>query len=288
MGFLAFVQGNPRAKSVMPSAKLGWDRLFAEIRSLASAGTVSVYDAACGFGGIANELVNDTTCHNLRYLGVDIHAQLETILQRIPQLSVCGLLMQHDISSPPPIDERFDYVLCRASLHHTPHPPQSFAALCSMLKPGGKIAVSLYRKKGPCREAIDDALRAVVSGMSSDEAFDVCRQFTEFGKALQAVQEKVSVPQDLPLLGINKGEYGVHELFYWYFLKCFYNNEFGDKYSTLVNFDWYHPPFAYRYTREEVESWFEQNRIRVIETQSIDAQHYLFGEKHPEQSGRSC
>jgi len=101
------------------------------------------------------------------------------------------------------------------------------------------------------------------------------------GKALPSLQEKVVLEEDLPLLGLKKGEYGVHSLLYYNFLKCFYNATFGEKYSTLVNYDWYHPPFAYRYTIDEMKAWFHENNLEITETISADVQHYVTGVRIP-------
>lgn len=278
-GFLEFVRKNPSAKKVMPAAKLGWDALFAEIRARAGSQAVSVYDAACGFGGLANELINEFTCARLNYVGADIHEELPTISDLIPAFNQCGVLIRWDISRPLPVAEKFDYVLCRASLHHTPDPALGFSSLCSALKPGGTIAVSVYNKKGICREASDDALRELVSSMSNQDAFNTCRQLTLFGQALQKVLEKVVISEDLPLLGIKSGEYKVQDLIYYHFLKCFFNAEYGEEYSTLVNFDWYHPPYAYRYHFDEIAQWFRSNEIEIVESTSIDVQHYVVGRK---------
>lgn len=279
LGFLKFIQGRPTAKGVMPSAKLGWEALFSEIRDKTKTQRVTVYDAACGFGGLANELITDQTFENISYIGADIHNALNSIRTSIKHFDECGTLVRWDISNPLPVNETFDYVLCRASLHHTPNPRRSFDSLCSALKPGGTIAISVYRKKGLCREASDDALRRVVSAMSPEEAFDACRQFTILGRALQQVTETVHLQEDVPLLGIRKGDYRVQELVYYHLLKCFNNEEFGEQYSTLVNYDWYHPPFAYRYDIDEILTWFAENQLEVLVHQSIEVQHYVAGRK---------
>jgi arsenite methyltransferase len=279
LGFLKFIQDQEGAKAVMPAAKLGWDRLFAEIRARAEESDTSVYDAACGFGGLTNELVTDATSARLQYAGADVHGSLPAIFDRVPAAARCGLLLRWDISRPLPIDMTFDYVLCRAAVHHTPDPRATFASLCAMLKPGGTVAISAYRRKGPCREANDDALRAIVGGMSPDDAFAASAQFTVLGKALQQVAEKVEIPEDLPLLGIPRGSYAVQSLIYYHLLKCFYNPVFGDRYSTLVNYDWYHPQYAFRYDIEELRGWFDENGIEIAEEQSIEVQHFLRGRR---------
>jgi SAM-dependent methyltransferase len=278
-GFLDFIQKNVGVKNVLASAQLGWEQLFSRIRKSTESNIVYVYDAACGFGGIANEIITPTTTNNLVYVGADVHNALGLIPSRLSDLHRCGLLLRWDISLPLPIAEKFDYVLCRASLHHTPNPRHTFSVLSSSLKTGGEIAVSVYRKKSICREALDDTLRAIVTQMPPHEAFEVCRQFSVLGKALQEIQEKIIIREDLALLGIQKGEFSIHNLIYYYFLKCFYNEGFGYVYSTLVNYDWYHPPFAFRYKIEELTDWFKENGLKILDCISSDVQHYLVGMK---------
>jgi SAM-dependent methyltransferase len=279
-GFLDFVQKQPQVKKIMPSARLGWEELFSRLRDEVIDKDLYIYDAACGFGGIANELINNRTCRNMHYVGADIHGELADIVNKIPYFSDCGILMRWDMVRQIPVREKFDYVLCRASLHHTPNPRESFNALCAALKPGGTIAISVYKKKGLCREACDDALRNVISRMPNSQAYQVCRQLTLLGKALQQIKENIVLTEDLPLIGIAKGEYNVQELIYYHLIKCFNNDDFGEKYSTLVNYDWYHPQYAYRYTLDEVVSWFSENGIELNDTISIEAQHYLVGKKY--------
>lgn len=280
--FLNFLRNNPSARKVMPGAQMGWNDLFAEIRAHARAARqapVHVYDAACGFGGIAEELIDESTAAGLAYLGADIHLALRDVLRQHPLISTCGTLLRWDISRPLPGGPRFDYVICRAALHHTPEPRTTFAALCTHVKPGGRLAISVYRKKGPAREALDDHFRAMIGALSPHEAYELCRQFTALGKALQQVQGFVTIEQDLPLFGIRQGSYPVQKLFYDHFLKCFFNSEFGDEYSTLVNYDWYHPAYAFRYEAAEIESWFAQQGLRIMRRESIEAQHYFLGER---------
>jgi hypothetical protein len=47
------------------------------------------------------------------------------------------------------------------------------------------------------------------------------------------------------------------------------------EYCDLVNFDWYHPPQAYRCEMSELEQWADENGLTVTEQASTDAQHYL-------------
>jgi len=275
--FFDFIQKQPKAKSVMPGGQMGWPALFEEIRTKARRAKtpIHVYDAACGFGGITQELVSEETAGGIRYVGADIHHSLDLIAEKVPALAKCGMLIRWDISKPLPTDQRFDFVICRAAIHHTPDPRKTFSSLASRLKPGGQIAITVYRKKGTAREALDDAFRSEIVPMDPETAFAVSRQFTLLGRALQEIDQTVTISEDLPLFGIQKGEHKVQTLFYNHFLKCFYNSLFGEEYSTLVNYDWYHPRYAYRYRREEVQEWFEDAGLQVTQFAEIEAQMFF-------------
>jgi SAM-dependent methyltransferase len=277
--FFDFLAKQPAARAIMPARQMGWPALFDEIRSKAKVSEVRVYDAACGFGGITRELVTDETAGGIRYVGADIHHSLDLIAEKVPALAECGLLLRWDMSNPLPTDHRFDYVICRAAIHHTPDPRKTFAALVSRLKPGGQVAITVYRKKSIAREALDDAYRNEIVPLDPEAAFALSRQFTLLGQALQQIDQKVTIPEDLPLFEIAAGEHKVQSLFYNHFLKCFFNPVFGEEYSTLVNYDWYHPRFAYRYRRDEVQNWFDEEGLTVTKYSEIEAQMFFQGTK---------
>lgn len=279
LGFHKFVQENKNARSVMPMSQLGWSNLYEKIYNKSSTEAISVYDAACGYGDIADQLTMNPCPNNLLYVGADIQASIEEIFERVPPLKDMGWLLRWDISKPLPIIEKFDYVLCKAAIHHTPNPEKTFNSLCMSLKKGGTIAISAYRRKNICRESSDNALRNIIGKMNDKEAFEQSKQFSILGQQLQKLSEKIEITEDLPLLGIKKGSYEIQEFIYNYFLKCFYNKSFGEKYSTLVNYDWYHPEFAYRYDIKELRQWFNNNNITITNEITIEAQHYLEGIK---------
>jgi len=281
LGFAEFLRAKPEAREVMPSAQLGWSRLLGEILERSASEPVAVYDAACGFGGIGEELSRGA--HPALYVGADIHRALPLIAEQLDGFANWGLLLRWDISRPLPLEARFDYVLCRAAIHHTPAPSQTFDAISASLKRGGTIAISAYTRKSRAREAVDDALRAKISRRRPEQAFALSREFTALGRSLQALSERVVLAQDLPFLGIEAGEYSVHELVYQNLIKCFYNVEFGERFSTLVNYDWYHPEHAHRFDVDELLEWFERHGIATTVVTSTTAQHYVEGVKTSKQ-----
>lgn len=279
LGFHKFVKENKKVRQVMPMSRLGWTNLIEEIRGKSLTESISVYDAACGYGDIAEQLTMNPCPNNLLYIGADIQNSLEELLERVPIIKNIGWLLRWDISNPLPVLKKFDYVLCRAAIHHTPDPEKTFNSLCMALKKRGKIAISAYRRKSILRESSDNTLRNIIGKMSDKQAFESSKQFSFLGKQLQKLREKIEITKDLPLLGVKKGSYEIQEFIYNYFLKCFYNKSFGEKYSTLVNYDWYHPEFAFRYDINELRLMFNNNRITITNEITIEAQHYLEGIK---------
>jgi SAM-dependent methyltransferase len=270
LDFKNFVKTNPEAVKVLPARQLPWSELFARIRAQASARPVHVYDAACGFGDIMTSLTAEPNPTGLTYLGVDLHDALNTIAR--PSNAV---MVQGDITSPVDGCGPFDFILCRAAIHHTPDPPATYRTLVSQLAPGGTIAITAYAKKAPMREAVDDALRSQIVPMDNDMAFATANQITRLGRDLQAAGGSIIIEDDLPFLGIKAGIYTVQGFIYQYFMKCWHNSGFSERHCDLVNFDWYHPPFAYRFALPELIGWAEENGLAVTRTASIEAQHYL-------------
>lgn len=77
-------------------------------------------------------------------------------------------------------------------------------------------------------------------------------QITELGRELSRTGATIALERGVPLLGIEPGDHDVQRLIYWSFLKCFWNENFSERLNVLVNFHWYHPPYASRHTEEEV------------------------------------
>ncbi|WP_342728294.1 class I SAM-dependent methyltransferase [Bradyrhizobium sp. B097] len=270
LGFRSFVQQNAEAAKAMPSRQLPWAELFERIRKQASERKTSVYDAACGFGDILNQLAASPVPANLEYVGADIHGALDTI-----ERFGIATLFNHDITSELPTRQQFDFIVCRAAIHHTPSPRATFHTLVRQLAPGGTIAITAYAKKAPMREAVDDVLRAAIIPMPNDEAFATANQLTALGRDLQRSQGQITIDNDLPFLGIKAGTYDIQTFIYNHFIKCWHNPAFSEQHCDLVNFDWYHPPFAFRYKRDELREWAASCGLEIVNEASTEAQHYL-------------
>lgn len=277
--FASFYRGRPEALSVMTSKQMGWPGLIRRVRERGSLEHVELLDAACGYGGLFMDLFAEPVPKQLRYLGADIHGALGSVKKPVGLGTDQAQFIRWNITNPVPASQKFDYVICRAAIHHTPDPRETFRSLVSKLASKGTIAITVYAKKAPMREASDDALRSAIVPMNPKVALSIAKQFTLLGRDLQSATGQININQDLPILGIKQGQYKIQDFIYDHFLKCWFNSEFGEQYSDIVNFDWYHPPYAYRYELAEVLHWFEEYGLEVVATSSTKAQHYLEGRR---------
>lgn len=165
-------------------------------------------------------------------------------------------LVNADVNTMPFPDEFFDFVSCDQVIHHTPDPRATFENLRRKLKTGGQICCYVYRKKSAIREFVDDYVRDRVKDRPIDEVLAMMEGFTKLGKAFADLKTMVEIPEDIPVLGIKKGSYDVQRFLHWNVMKCFYNDDFDFFTNNIINFDWYHPVYCFRYEPEEFRAWF--------------------------------
>ena len=91
---------------------------------------------------------------------------------------------------------------------------------------------------------------------------ELSSQSTELGKNLSDLKVNVQIP-NIPLLGIEGGEYDIQRFIYYNFLKCYYNENLGIKTSDLTNFDWYAPSNAKRYSEDEFKNLVKENNLEI-------------------------
>ncbi|NUP10439.1 MAG: class I SAM-dependent methyltransferase [Polyangiaceae bacterium] len=167
-------------------------------------------------------------------------------------------LVHADVNRLPFPDEFFDFINCDQVIHHTPNPPVTFKNLGKKLKKGGELTTYVYRKKSVIREFTDDYVRERIKDQSFEKALEVCEAITKMGKAFSDLKANVTIEEDIPILGITKGTYDVQRFLHWHVMKCFWNDEFDFFTNNVVNADWYHPVYCFRYTPEEFRAWFAE------------------------------
>ena len=163
-----------------------------------------------------------------------------------------------------------DYISCNQVIHHTENPQKTMMELSRILKPGSELAVYVYAKKSLPRELIDDYFRDKCKTVSKDEMWKLSQQLTELGKRLSDLKINIDIPE-IPLLGIQGGKMDLQRFIYWNFLKCFWNDELSRQTSIAINYDWYSPSNAFRYSKNEFEKLVSNANFKVRQFHSEEA-----------------
>lgn len=220
----------------------------------------SILDAGCGVGRAVGWF---SMFSHGEVFGVDISEAVDIAYKRYGNLHNTHLV-QGDLTNLPFEKEMFDFISCDQVLHHVPNPKNAFGHLLTFLRKRGEIALYLYRKKGPIREFCDDYIRERTTKMTAEECMEFAKAVTSFGKSLSELNVKIEVPEDIPILDVKSGTYDLQRFIYWNVFKCFWDEEGSFARSLAVNFDWYHPKHAYRYTPDQVKGWCKEYNLQLV------------------------
>ena len=179
--------------------------------------------------------------------------------------------IQADIRQLPFKKSFFNYIFSDQVLHHTKNTATSFKYLTKFLIKHGFISIYVYNRKAPIREYVDDYIREKTVNMSVTECTEFSKDMAYLGKALSKLRKKITIPRDIPLLGVKAGVYDVQRFVYWTFLKCFWDESNNFQRSVGVNFDWYYPKFAYRHSISEVKKWFSDTKLKIMTLKEIES-----------------
>lgn len=166
-------------------------------------------------------------------------------------------VIQADLSKLPFPDESFDLIMADGVLHHTPDTRAAVEALYRKLAPGGDFFFYIYRRMGTVRRHCDEVIRGKFTQLSAGDCYKACEAFTNFGHELSKLNAKITLDKPIDVLEIPAGTYDLQRLIHYYFMKCFWNDAFDYETNNMVNFDWYHPAFAWQHREEEVRAWLE-------------------------------
>jgi SAM-dependent methyltransferase len=209
-----------------------------------------ILDAGCGNGRIT-AMLRKYAPASAEILGIDLApAVAKENLSGLDRTRVEAGDLMGDLTG----FGTFDLIYCQEVLHHTADPRTAFLNLCGRLTDGGEIAIYVYKRKAPLREYADDYVRSRISALPYEQAMEAMHGLTELGRVLSEIEVNVRVP-DVPVIGIEAGEYDVQRLLYHFFLKCFWNRSLTFADNAAVNYDWYHPQLCTRHTLSEVEEW---------------------------------
>ncbi|MGP0065713.1 MAG: methyltransferase domain-containing protein [Isosphaeraceae bacterium] len=192
-----------------------------------------VLDAGCGGGRYARLL----GAQGARVIGVDLSAAVEkaaALCAGMPDVAI----VQTDLLDLPIAESAFDLVYSIGVLHHTPDPRRAFAQIARRVKPGGRLAVWLYRRNTAPQEWLNAGLRAVTTRLPARVLEPLCVGLGGLGS--------------IPMLNrtLNKvANFSNHPD--WTLRVC-------------DNFDWYAPRYQSHHTIDELKGWFAEEGFTDI------------------------
>jgi len=108
---------------------------------------------------------------------------------------------------------------------------------------------------GAARYFVDQHIRNEFKDLAPEDCYKACEPITDLGRELSKIDQTITLDKPVDVLGIPAGEHNIQRLFYYNFVKCFWNDAFDYETNNMVNFDWYHPHNAWQHTDDEVIGW---------------------------------
>lgn len=186
-----------------------------------------ILDAGCG-GGRYSKICGEA---GGRVTGADHSSAVEKARILCNHLNDVQFL-QGDLKNLPLEPESFDYVFSIGVMHHDADTKSVFDAVSKMVKPGGKMAIWLYRRNQWWQEGINNFLRKRTTKKAPEKLEPWCK----FGAFLGGVPVIRST--------LNK--------------VVNFSNHPNWENRVCDTFDWFAPEYQYHHTVEELSGWFEE------------------------------
>jgi len=157
--------------------------------------------------------------------------------------------LQCDVLSMPFRKTSFDYVFCFGVLQHTPDPRSAFFALSELVRPGGRLAIDIYRKDGLIRPWKSKYIwRPITTRMHPESLLKFLEWF---------------IPKWLPIDTFIKripkiGNYLGSVIPCWNYFLTDLSPEQKVAWATMNTFDALAPAYDIPARLEDVQSWFSE------------------------------
>jgi SAM-dependent methyltransferase len=186
-----------------------------------------VLDAGCGGGRYARLLGS----HGAQAIGVDLSAAV------VKAATTCRefrnvLIVQADLLDLPLAERAFDFVYSIGVLHHMPDPRRGFREIARCVKPGGQLAVWLYRRNTFPQEWLNSALRAITTRLPPHVLELLCAALA-FGGGVPIVNKTLNKIAN-------------------------FSNHPDRSIRVCDNFDWYAPVYQSHHSVVELKQWFAE------------------------------
>lgn len=131
----------------------------------------SVLDVACGTGAVARVAAERVGPHG-SVVGLDANAgMLQVAAETASDAGAAVTWHQADAVRLPFEDDRFDVVFCQQGLQHMPEPHLVLAEMYRVLRPGGRLALSVWRRlhHNPAWALVADVVARHVGATAGDQ-----------------------------------------------------------------------------------------------------------------------
>ncbi len=235
---------------------------YDKVKEWLKGGRKIILDAGCGSGYSALLLFGKLLNKNY-YLGVDISDSIKVAKKRFKEMNIKGDFLQADILNLPIDENSVDIIFAEGVLHHTDNTLMALKYLSSKLKKNGLFLFYVYAKKSVIREFTDDYIREKLKPLSDEEAWESLKPLTKLGKEIGKLNVVLKIPEDVPILGIKKGEMDIQRFFYWNICKAYYRPEYDLEEMNHINFDWFRPLNCHRHTINEIKEYCKISNLKI-------------------------
>jgi SAM-dependent methyltransferase len=222
-----------------------------------------VLDGGCGMGRYLRVAADGGPS---ALVGLDISQAVVAARELTAGLAAVSLV-RGDLLRPPFPEGCFDHVYSIGVLDHTPDPRQAFLELAKILRPGGRIAIWIYRRERPAVERIMDAHRAISTRLPLGVLVRLSRWMAPIGRLKRRMMssrwrtvERAGVALHLLTIGVS-----MHP---------------DPEVRVCDTLDWYAPRYLSRHTRAEVEGWFAEAGLVDVTDLSIGQAFFHEGQGH--------
>ena len=190
----------------------------------------------CGPGSGFHSKHMAETNPNTTVFALDVSDAAFTTQRNTAHLKNCNVV-QADLNDAPFAKNQFDFVVADGVLHHTPNTHEAVCSLYEHVKPGGKLFFYVYRQMGAARYFADQHIRQAFMELEPEDCYKACEPITDLGRELSKLNATITLDKPIDVLGIPAGEHDVQRLFYYNFVKCFWNDAFDYETNNMVNYD---------------------------------------------------
>ncbi|HIL37346.1 MAG TPA: methyltransferase domain-containing protein [Planctomycetes bacterium] len=211
-----------------------------------------VLDAGCGNG----RLTASVTRYGAEVVGMDLSRSVvraqEMREEHAGENAHHLHFVQGNVMEPPFPPNTFDHEHTSGVLHHTPSTERSLDSFLTLVKPGGRVYVQLYRTREPWVGIPNAIIRAFTSRLPLKLLFGICYTLAPLHRLLVLLVAKLR-GESSPIENPTRRE------------------------QAVSLFDNYSPRYQYRYTPSEMQALFEKRDLKNVRDVTFDneARHMI-------------